>query len=354
MNTLIRSAASSLALVGAALTSLGGAARGAEISDALRGLAPARVSEGDACTTRIIGGTCTTQKEWPWQVGLFMREGDQGVGFICGGSLIAPNWVLTAAHCFMSPGLSNKAEDWTVVNDVKKMTFNKLPDDAKAVAVKRVIVNQDYNPKNFTNDVALMELAEPLAATPIKAQFTADPQLEENRDITVTGWGRTRWIQRKTDSAGHPVNDEQGHAVWVDGETGERVDPMKVLSPDLQKVSVPLVDIAECAHDFEGGNGVVDQRNLCAGPPEGGHDTCQGDSGGPVMAEDASHEWRQVGIVSWGPIRCAMAGHPSVFTRVSAFADWIQHNVGSSSQEPTPAPCAAANQASVVGERRSQ
>jgi hypothetical protein len=126
--------------------------------------------------------------------------------------------------------------------------------------------------------------------------------------------------------------------VWVDGETGERIDPMKVLSPDLQKVTVPLVDISECAHDFEGGNGVVDKRNLCAGAPEGGHDTCQGDSGGPVMAEDASHEWRQVGIVSWGPMHCAMADHPSVFTRVSAFADWIQHNMGGSSHEPTPPP----------------
>jgi hypothetical protein len=239
----------------------------------------------------------------------------------------------------MSPGLSTKAGDWTVVNDVKKMTFNKLPDGAKAVAVKRVIVNQDYNPKNFTNDVALMELAEPLAATPIKMQLSGDPKLEENRDITVTGWGLTRWIQRKTDADGHPINDEQGHGIWVDGETGERVDPLKVLAPDLQKVTVPLVAITDCAQDFEGGNGVVDQRNLCAGPPEGGHDTCQGDSGGPVMAEAATHEWRQVGIVSWGPIHCAMAGHPSVFTRVSAFAGWIQqHMGGGSNPEPTPTP----------------
>jgi hypothetical protein len=113
---------------------------------------------------------------------------------------------------------------------------------------------------------------------------------------------------------------------------------MKVLSPDLQKVTVPLVGVSDCAHAFEGGNGVVDQRNLCAGPPEGGHDTCQGDSGGPVVAEAAPGEWRQVGIVSWGPMHCAMAGYPSVFTRVSAFADWIQQHARGSDQAPPASP----------------
>jgi secreted trypsin-like serine protease len=329
MNAYIRSALSSLALIGVALTSAG-ATRASEISDALRGLAPARMA-AEGCATRIVGGTCTTQKEWPWQTALYMRIRDGRKVFLCGGSLIAPNWVLSAAHCFGSE-TSDRAEDWTVADNVDKLSFVGLPKDATTSAVKRIIVHQGYDPATHANDIALLELASPLAAKTIEMQLTPDPTLEASREVTVTGWGNTRWVV--------PQKDDQGHFLgFMDPITKEPLKANQFQSPELQQASLPLVDVQECAGDYKGNvDGSIDARNLCAGLREGGRDSCQGDSGGPLMAETASGDWRQVGVVSWGA-GCAQAGYPGVYTRVSAFADWIQQNLGiAPAPSPTPTP----------------
>ena len=324
MNTLIRM--SLLALVGAALTQAGGA-RANEITDALRGLAPSKVAgPGEDCPSRIVGGSCAAPGEFPWQVVLYSRVSANQKVLTCGGSLVAPNWVLTSASCFA--GSSVQPQDWTVVSDVKKAPVLEVPSDATSRAVKRMIVHEDYNDKNLANDIALVELASPVSAKPIAMQLTADPAVEENHDVTIAGWGYTRGVKRKTDGQGHPINDDQGHPIFVDTETGDRVDPLKVYSPDLRKATMPLVPTAECASAWEGVNSKIDQRTLCAAQPEGGAGECMGDYGGPAVVNVGSGEWRQVGISSWGPLACGVKGYPSVFTRVSAFGDWIQQKMG--------------------------
>ena len=229
-----------------------------------------------------------------------------------------------------------------------KLSFIGLPKDATTSAVKRIIVHEDYDPETHANDIALLELASPLAAKTIDMQLTPDPALEANREVTVTGWGNTRWVVAQKDDQGHFIG-------FMDPITKEPMKPNQFQSPELQQVALPLVDVQECASDYKGNvDGSIDARNLCAGLREGGRDSCQGDSGGPLMAQNASGDWRQVGVVSWGA-GCAQAGFPGVYTRVSAFADWIQKN---SPSRPGPArlqtPRAVANQAPVVGERRSQ
>jgi secreted trypsin-like serine protease len=320
MNTLIR--LSFIALAGAALTQPGGA-RASEITDALRGLAPSKVA-GEDCASRIVGGSCAAPGEFPWQVVLYSRVSKNQMFLTCGASLVAPNWVLTAASCVTG----TQPEDWTVVSDVKKAPVLEVPSDATTRAVKRIIVHEGYDAKSIANDIALVELVSPLTAKPIPLQLTADPAVEENHDVTITGWGYTRGVQRKADGQGHPINDDQGHPIFVDTETGERVDPLKVYSPDLRKATMPLVPTAECASNWEGSNAKIDQHTLCAAQPEGGAGECMGDYGGPAVVSLGSGEWRQVGISSWGPIACGVKGLPSVFTRVSAFADWIQQKMG--------------------------
>ena len=239
---------------------------------------------------------------------------------------VAPTWVLTAASCFT--GSSVQPQDWTVVSDVKKAPVLEVPKDATSRAVKRIIVHEDYNDKTAANDIALVELASSVSAKPIALQLTADPAVEENHDVTIAGWGYTRGVKRKTDGQGHPINDDQGHPIFVDTETGERVDPLKVFSPDLRKATMALVPTAECASAWEGAGSSIDQRTLCAAQPEGGVGECMGDYGGPAAVKNGSGEWRQVGISSWGPLACGLKGYPSVFTRVSAFGDWIQQKMG--------------------------
>ena len=179
--------------------------------------------------SKIVGGTCAAPGEFPWQVVLYSRVSKTRMALACGGSLVAPNWVLTAASCLT--GWSVQPQDWTAVSDVKKAPVLEVPSDATSRAVKRIIVHEDYNDKNLANDIALVELASPVSAKPIALQLTADPAVEENHDVTITGWGYTRGVKRKTDGQGHPINDDHGNPIYVDTETGERVDPLKVYLP---------------------------------------------------------------------------------------------------------------------------
>ena len=280
------------------------------VSEALRGLAPSSV----LADVRIVGGEATSQREWPWQIALFLRAGGREF-YTCGGSLIAPNWVLSAAHCFQAE-TSKNPDDWTVASNVGKLSYVGLPAGATTRKVKRLVVNERYDTNTHENDVALLELAQPLQGSTIAPQMVPDRALETNRPATVTGWGLTRWLV--------PQKDQQGKVTgFVDGSTNQPIDLAKAQSPDLHKVAIPLVDVTQCAAAYGAQGTTIDQRNLCAGMPEGGKDSCQGDSGGPLMTQTAAGEWRQIGVVSFG-IGCAIKGKPGVYTRVSAFSDWIK------------------------------
>src|SRR5271163_2816558 len=304
-----------LALGGfAAFASMSSEARGAEtLLEALRGLAPSSV-----ISERIVGGDPTSQSEWPWQNALYFRGPDGHQYFDCGGSLIAPNWVLTAAHCFAG---TRKPEDWTVVTNIAKISPDGIPEGSLQRKVARVVVHEQYDTESHANDIALLQLAEPLPNTTISLQLTGDKTIEgADRSVTVIGWGRTRWLQQKKDA--------QGNSVWIDGMTQQQVNPSNFQSPELRKASIPLVDVEKCAKMEQGIKGVVvDARVLCAGLPEGGRDSCQGDSGGPLMSQIDSDHWRQIGVVSVG-IHCGEVKLPGVYTRVSAFGDWIRGVVG--------------------------
>jgi hypothetical protein len=168
--------------------------------------------------------------------------------------------------------------------------------------------------------------------------------LETNRPATVTGWGLTRWLV--------PQKDQQGKVTgFLDGSTNQPIDLSKAQSPDLHKVAIPLVDVTQCAAAYGAQGTTIDGRNLCAGMPEGGKDSCQGDSGGPLMTQTASGEWRQIGVVSFG-IGCAIKGKPGVYTRVSAFSDWIKGVVARdlvvADQTPPPSPSQPAPTAAPV------
>ena len=194
-------------------------------------------------------------------------------------------------------------------------------------------MHEQYDTESHANDIALLQLAEPLPNTTISLQLTGDKTIEgADRSVTVIGWGRTRWLQQKKDA--------QGNSVWIDGMTQQQVNPSNFQSPELRKASIPLVDVEKCAKMEQGIKGVVvDARVLCAGLPEGNRDSCQGDSGGPLMTQINSDHWRQIGVVSVG-LHCGEVKLPGVYTRVSAFGDWIRGVVGGdlvvAAQTPSP------------------
>ncbi|TBY57184.1 trypsin-like serine protease [Rhizobium leguminosarum bv. viciae] len=255
---------------------------------------------------RVIGGKAAKKGEWPWQVKILAPDPEQRgrFGGHCGGSLIAPRWILTAAHCVTS-GRSGKqdlfARDLLIVEGKSKIDKVISVDgpDKPGLAVEDVIIHEDFDRKVFANDIALIKLAAPAISKPAILASASDDEVEAaGHPAVVTGWGYTK--------ADHGWDD-------------------KYLPTELQEVELPIVPREDCRAAYRDSSmrmNPIDERNVCAGYAEGGKDACQGDSGGPLVAQRPDKRWIQLGIVSWGA-GCAEAEHYGVYTRVAAFRDWI-------------------------------
>ncbi len=283
-----------------------------------------QVQTGSVCG-RIIGGECATPGAWPWQVALFGRPGP-GKDFVamCGGSIIAERWVLTAAHC-----IGFGADNIFVVEG----THHLGPGEGHRIAVRRIIPHESYSSETLENDIALLELAEDARLPPVSLSTAKSEALEvSGRSAIVIGWGIT-----------HPVlkhQDQNGNPILIDLLTGQPITSQQAqqyVPSDLMQVEVPLRSWQECQANHAGkpGKHVIDQRVICAGFLEGGKGACYGDSGGPLVARDAQNRWVQIGLVSWGRI-CAGPKDWSVYTRLAAFEPWVRTKIGIDQGNPSP------------------
>ena len=265
--------------------------------------------------TRIVGGGEADAEAWPWQVALVEPDGS-GFYQFCGGSVIAPRWVLTAAHCV----------DGAYEDEIQVLVgTNDLDEGGRRIDVSEIRMHEDYRDAPAGSDIALLKLAEPAGVEAI-----ALPDAEYSEEVaapgvtaTVTGWGLLRPIDCKpgANSGAHrcrPHGGGTGH--FVDALTGRPVDPSDILTSRLMEVDVPLVGEETCRRVYPGA--AIDRGTLCAGLRRGGKDSCQGDSGGPLVVRDGDR-WVQAGIVSWGS-GCAKPGRYGVYTSVGAYADWVE------------------------------
>ncbi|NWH75572.1 CTRC protein, partial [Piaya cayana] len=234
--------------------------------------------------TRVVGGEDARPHSWPWQISLqYDRNGEWR--HTCGGTLISSNWVLTAAHCISS------GTTYRVVLGKQDLSVEDEP-GSLAVGVEKIIVHEKWNSFLIINDIALIKLAEEVQTSETIQPACLPPAgsiLENDYPCYVTGWGRIR--------TNGPLADV------------------------LQQALLPVVDYETCSQSNWWGNNVRTTM-VCAGG-DGVVSGCNGDSGGPLNCQ-RDGVWEVDGIVSFGSgLSCNMIRKPTVFTRVSAFSDWI-------------------------------
>ncbi len=237
----------------------------------------------DAATPKIIGGTDAQPGDWPWIVALIQSGiSDNFQGQFCGGTLIAPDWVVTAAHCTdgKSPG---DIDVLAGVTDLKN-------DIGERVAVKRIVQHPEFNSRNLVNDISLLQLSSPVSPTP--AATDVGPETHEGELATIIGWGDTDPTFR---------ND---------------------FPFILQQAEVPVISNTLCQSIY---GSSITNGSLCAGYADGGKDTCQGDSGGPLVLPTATG-WELAGITSFGN-GCAQPGFYGVYTRVATYETYIDDSL---------------------------
>ncbi|WP_405777544.1 trypsin-like serine protease [Streptomyces sp. NBC_01538] len=253
---------------------------------------------GGTKQAKIIGGSTTTTSSAPFMAQLWYHDGKgtaatgDDVSFFCGGSVIAPTKILTAAHCV-------KGYNWKANGAVVTGTAT-LPDadgttDGTTTAVWRQWNNPSYNAATFDNDIAVLTLDQPVKAAPIRMTTSGDTtSYKALTNATVYGWGRT-------------------------SSTSQAV------SQTLKTATLPIQSDATCTTAY--GSGFVRGHMVCAGNPATGSDTgttatCQGDSGGPLVVSG-----KVVGVVSWGVSDCVKKGAYSVFSKVTSYVGAVYPRV---------------------------
>ncbi|KAG3290531.1 plasminogen, transcript variant X2 [Ictidomys tridecemlineatus] len=232
--------------------------------------------EPKKCSGRVVGGCVANAHSWPWQISLRTRFGRH----FCGGSLISPEWVLTAAHCLEK---SSRPSSYKVILGAHREV--NLEPHVQDIEVAKLFLEPTRA------DIALLKLSRPATITdkviPICLP-SPNYVVADRTECYITGWGETQG----TSGAGF-----------------------------LKEAHLPVIENKVC-NRYEYLNGRVKPTELCAGHLDGGTDSCQGDSGGPLVCFEKDKYILQ-GVTSWG-LGCARPNKPGVYVRVSRFVNWIE------------------------------
>jgi trypsin len=232
----------------------------------------------------IVGGHDAAAGAYP-----SIAEVHLGKSFLCTGTLVAPDWVLTAGHCGSITGAAIATPVAFPPALIDVYVGSNKPGQGEKVTVDQAIVSPDYLATDGY-DVTLLHLASPSANAPTQVVGASERAAwAAGTSEAIVGWGAT-------------------------SEGGDTPDT-------LQEARVPIVTDADCATAYSSFDPAT---MVCAGFPQGGVDTCQGDSGGPMYGTTASGARRVVGATSFGE-GCARPNKPGVYARVgdTALREWI-------------------------------
>lgn len=242
---------------------------------------------------QVKEGFAPASSPWPWMAAIY--KGDK---FICGGSLLDANTVLTAAQCFY--GFKNGTDIGMYKVRLGILELNETAGSHVAnLPILWIRPHEGYRARRVYNDIALVKTATKVAySSHIRPVCLPQPYFELSGPVVVLGWGQTVFGGK--------------------------------LSPRLQDRHASVISNKECDEIFRQAPGFlttategITEGIVCA-RNETGVDSCQGDSGGPMLARGPDSRWNVVGLVSFG-IGCG-GRYPGGYTRVTAFLDWIARN----------------------------
>ncbi|CAM9401947.1 unnamed protein product [Rangifer tarandus platyrhynchus] len=249
--------------------------------------------------SRIVGGRQVVKGSYPWQVSLKRRQ-----KHVCGGTIISPQWVITAAHC-----VANRNTVSTFNVTAGEYDLRYVEPGEQTLTIETIIIHPHFSTKKpMDYDIALLKMAGAFHFD----QFVGPMCLPEPGEqfkpgfiCTTAGWGRL---------------NENGVAPQV-----------------LQEVNLPILTQDECITALLTLEKPISGRTfLCTGFPDGGRDACQGDSGGSLMCRNKKGTWTLAGVTSWG-LGCGRGwknnlqkddqGSPGIFTDLTKVLSWIHKHI---------------------------
>ena len=239
-----------------------------------------------APSSAVVGGGNASPGEYPSVAEITFGP------FLCTGTLIAPNWVLSAGHCGSVTGAAVATPASWPPQLINVRVGGVTQSDGENLSVSQVVMHPDYL-LTSGYDISLLQLSSSSTMAPTQVAGAGERSIWSAGTLeTIVGWGAT-------------------------SEGGDTPD-------NLQEAQVPITTDAYCGGAYDDFDAAT---MVCAGFPEGGVDTCQGDSGGPMFGRTAAGALRVVGTTSFGE-GCARPDKPGVYGRVAddTLRPWIAAN----------------------------
>ncbi|KAM4024611.1 prostasin [Anomaloglossus baeobatrachus] len=238
---------------------------------------------------RIVGGEDGNIQQWPFLVSLrYQHE------HVCGGSLLSPGYILTAAHCFPS---GHQPDNYEVL--VGTTSLSVTDSTAEIILVEAFTKNPAYTEGTYSWDIAVVKLKSPATLSAVVQPIrlpAANVQFPAGMSCKVMGWGHIR------------------QSVPLPNPQNLQVGQVKIIS---RRMCNCLYDINPSPETLSS----IQQDMICAGTVDGSVDACQGDSGGPLCCY-TNNNWYQAGVVSWGD-ECGAENRPGVYIDTVPYIGWI-------------------------------
>ncbi|XP_020912661.1 transmembrane protease serine 3 [Exaiptasia diaphana] len=240
---------------------------------------------------RIVGGTnVTTVGQWPWQITIQVKH----AGFhFCGGSIIKPRWIVTAAHCFKENANPSR---YSVT--AGELNLEKQEGDEQVMEIAKIIRHSEFNKTGHTEyDIAVLKLKNKITFNDkVRPICLPTKRFLDGKICWATGWGHAK---------------------------PRKIGEQPVGSTTLKQVKFPLVSDKECRSRYSNMTSTV----ICGGYKLQSKGACQGDSGGPVTCKNKDGVWDLAGVVSFGLNGCAQKNTYDFFTNMAKFKKWVEDQI---------------------------